>query len=72
MLELFFFGGLLALVIPMALLGAAAYLFFTLASVVFKTAGAIVGTVVALIFGVFAVVGVVIFAIFCVPFLMLA
>jgi hypothetical protein len=72
MLELFFFGGLLALVIPMALLGAAAYLFFTLASVVFKTAGAIVGTVVALIFGVFAVVGMVIFAIFCVPFLMLA
>jgi hypothetical protein len=56
----------------MAVLGAAAYLFFTLASVVFKTAGAVVGTVVALIFGVFAVVGMVIFAIFCVPFLMLA
>ncbi|MEX2302879.1 MAG: hypothetical protein WD733_18185 [Bryobacterales bacterium] len=72
MLELFFFGGLLALVIPMAVLGAAAYLFFSLASVVFKAAGAVVGTVVALVFGVFAVVGVVIFAILCIPFLMFA
>jgi hypothetical protein len=72
MLELFFFGGLLALVIPMAVLGAAAYLFFSVASVVFKTVGAVVGTVVALIFGVLVVVGMLVFAIFCVPFLMFA
>jgi hypothetical protein len=46
-----------------------AYLFFWLISAVLKTAGAVVGTVVAVVFCVFAVVGVVLFSIFCVPFL---
>jgi hypothetical protein len=72
MFELFFVGGLLAFVLPLALLGGMAYVFFWLITAVLKTAGAVVGTVVAVVFCVLAVVGMVLFGILCLPFLIFA
>lgn len=72
MFELFFVGGLLAFVLPLALLGGMAYVFFWLITAVLKTAGAVVGTVVAVAFCVLAVVGMVLFGILCLPFLIFA
>jgi hypothetical protein len=72
MFELFFVGGLLAFVLPLALLGGMAYVFFWLITAVLKTAGAVVGTVVAVMFCVLAVVGMVLFGILCLPFLIFA
>jgi hypothetical protein len=49
-----------------------AYVFFWLITAVLKTAGAVVGTVVAVVFCVLAVVGMVLFGILCLPFLIFA
>lgn len=68
MFHLLLFSGLLVFALPLALLGGMAYLFFSLFSVVLKTAGAAVGIVLAVIFGVMALVGVVLFSVFCLPF----
>lgn len=72
MFELFFVGGLLALVVPMALLGGMAYMFFWVISAALETAGAVVGTVVGIVFCVLAVVGMILFGIMCLPFLIFA
>jgi hypothetical protein len=69
MFELFFMGGLLAFVLPLAFLGGMAYVFFWLISALLKTAGAVVGTALAIAFCVLAVVGMIVFGIFCLPFL---
>jgi hypothetical protein len=70
MFELFFLGGLVAFVVPLAVLGGMAYVFFWLISAVVKTAGAVVATVVAIVFCGIAFVGMVLCAIFSVPFLL--
>jgi hypothetical protein len=72
MFEFFFLGGLLAFALPLALLGGVAYVFFWLLTAVLKTAGAVVGTVVAIVFCVMALVGLVLFGILCLPFLIFA
>jgi len=72
MFELIFFSGLLMFVLPLALLGGMAYVFFWLISAVLKTAVAVVGTVVAVVFCLLAVVGMVLFGILCLPFLIFA
>ncbi len=71
MFEMIFLGGLLAFVLPLALLGGMAYLFFWLITAVLKTAGAVVGTVLALVFCVMALVGTVLFGLSCLPFMMM-
>jgi hypothetical protein len=71
MFKLLFLGGFLAFVLPLALLGAIGYLFFWLISAVLKTAGALVGTAVAVVFCVLALVGMVLFGIACLPLLVL-
>jgi hypothetical protein len=71
MFEMIFLSGFLLFVLPLALLGGMAYLFFWLITAVLKTAGAVVGTVMALVFCVFALVGIALFGISCLPFLML-
>ena len=71
MFEMIFLSGFLMFVLPLALLGGMAYLFFWLVTAVLKTAGAVVGTVVALVFCVLALVGTVIFGISCLPFLIM-
>lgn len=72
MFELFFVGGLLALVVPLAVLGGIAYMFFWLVSAVFETTGAVIGVVVGVVFCVLAVVAVILFGIMCLPFLIFA
>lgn len=69
MFEVLFFGGLVAFIVPLAILGGMTYAFFWLLSAVLKTAGAVVATVVAVVFCVLAVAGMVVFAIFGLPFL---
>ncbi len=69
MFEVLFFGGLVAFIVPLAILGGMAYAFFWLISAVVKTAGAVVATVVALVFCGLAVVAMVLCAIVGLPFL---
>lgn len=69
MFELLFFGGLVAFIVPLAILGGMAYVFFWLISAVVKTAGAVVATVVAVVFCALAVVGMVLCAIVGLPLL---
>jgi hypothetical protein len=69
MFEFFVFGGLLAFVLPLVLLGGMAYVFFWLLSAVLKTAGAVVGTLVAVVFCVVAVIGMVVFGVLSLPFM---
>lgn len=70
MFELFFLGGLVALIVPLVILGGMAYVFFWLLSTVLETVGGVIATLVAAAFCVFAVVGIVLCAIVGLPFLM--
>jgi hypothetical protein len=69
MFEIFFVTGLLAFVLPVAVLGGMAYAFIWLVSAVLKTAGAVVGIVLAVVFCGLAVVVAMLLAIFSLPFL---
>jgi hypothetical protein len=70
MLEMLFFGGLMVFALPLALLGAIAYLGFWLFGAVLKTAGAVVGTVLAVVFCIVVLIGLAFFGIVLLPFLM--
>lgn len=69
MFELFFLGGILAFLVPLAILGGIAYGFFWLLSAVVETVGGVIATVAAVVFCVLAVAGMVVCAIIGLPFL---
>ena len=72
MFEFLFVTGLLVLCLPLAVLGVVGYAFFWVLSAVFKVTGAVVGTVLAIVLGTLVLGALIVFGIFCLPFLLFA